>query len=129
MGSGGSRFAPVAKAETVELKASFATADTDKDGVLSVQELQCLLRKVGADWPERRVEGLLRALDVNGDGKVKEDEVVHSLMELCKVMNAVVPVVEEKQKALQELPSPPYALVSGCVTAVSVIKTVLAQHL
>ena len=101
MGSGGSRFAPVANpaAKTVKLKPSFATADTDQDGVLSVQELQCLLEKVGAHWPERRVEGLLRALDVDGDGKVKEDEVVHSLMELCTVMNAVIPVVEEKQKS------------------------------
>ena len=108
MGSGSSRHiarmahAPDQAAATAELAPGFAAADTDQDGVLSAEELQRLLERAGARWPMRRVEGLLHALDADGDGHVKQHEVVQSLIELSKVVNAVVPLAEEKQKSAQE---------------------------
>ena len=81
-----------------QMKPSLSMADADKDGMLSVQDLQSLFLKAGVEWPEERVAAFLGALDVNGDGKVEEDEFIRSLLELRNVMDAVLPVAKEKQK-------------------------------
>ena len=62
-----------------QAQATFVAADTNKDGTLSVGELQALLQKAGVQWNTRRVQGLLAALDENGDGVVQRDEYVRAL--------------------------------------------------
>ena len=72
-----------------QAKATFVAADTNKDGTLSVGELQALLQKAGVQWNTKRVQGLLAALDENGDGVVQRDEYVRALEDLGKVLMAL----------------------------------------
>ena len=51
MGAGGSK------------KVNPGLADTDKDGIISVEELDAMLQETGIDWPRKRKEKLLGALD------------------------------------------------------------------
>ena len=47
MGAGGSK------------KVKPGLADTDKDGIISVEELDAMLQETGIDWPRKRKEKLL----------------------------------------------------------------------
>lgn len=60
--------------------------DADGDGILSVEETCALLEKAGVKWSEKRVKGLLVALDESGDGNVKEDEFANALDQLGKFL-------------------------------------------
>ena len=57
MGAGASKKVNPGLAELV------AAADTDKDGIISVEELDAMLQETGIDWPRKRKEKLLGALD------------------------------------------------------------------
>ena len=78
-----------------QAKATFVAADTNKDGMLSVGELQALLQKAGVQWNTKRVQGLLAALDENGDGVVQRDEYVRALEDLGKFLDAAVAAAAE----------------------------------
>ena len=78
-----------------QAKATFVAADTNKDGTLSVGELQALLQKAGVQWNTKRVQGLLAALDENGDGVVQRDEYVRALEDLGKFLDAAVAAAAE----------------------------------
>ena len=70
MGAGGSK------------KVNPGLADTDKDGIISVEELDAMLQETGIDWPRKRKEKLLGALDEDGDGKVGLAEFVKGTEQL-----------------------------------------------
>jgi GGDEF domain-containing protein len=82
-----------------QAKATFVAADTNKDGTLSVGELQALLQKAGVQWNTKRVQGLPAALDENGDGVVQRDEYVRALEDLRKVLDAAAAAAEGGDKA------------------------------
>ena len=69
MGAGASNKVKPGLAELV------TAADTDKDGIISVEELDAMLQDKGIDWPRKRKEKLLGALDEDGDGKITWEEV------------------------------------------------------
>ena len=72
MGAGGSKKVNPGLAELG------AAANTDKDGIISVEELDAMLQETGIDWPRKRKEKLLGALDEDGNGKVGLAEFVHA---------------------------------------------------
>jgi len=80
-------------------KAGFVIGDADGDGILSVEETCALLEKAGVKWSEKRVKGLLIALDENGDGKVKEDEFADALDQLGKFLTLSSKKMETEEVA------------------------------
>ena len=80
MGAGASKKVNPGLAELV------AAADTDKDGIISVEELDAMLQETGIDWPRKRKEKLLGALDEDGDGKVGLAELVKGTEQLLAVL-------------------------------------------
>ena len=52
--------------DSIDQADQVSAADTDKDGIITVEILQTM----GFDWPRKRMEMLLGALDEDGDGKV-----------------------------------------------------------
>ena len=62
-----------------------------QDYLTSLVELQaCLKEEAGVDWAPKRVQGLLAALDIDGDGKVQKEELVQSVQVLSKVLDSLV---------------------------------------
>ena len=68
-------------------KAGFAAADKNRDGKLDVPELKAALEGAGATgWSNKRVEHLLGAMDVNGDGVVDRSEFEATCQQLSDVL-------------------------------------------
>ena len=105
MGAGASKKVNPGLAELV------AAADTDKDGIISVEELDAMLQETGIDWPRKRKEKLLGALDEDGDGKVGLAELVKGTEQLLAVLEKLhaMGVVQLAAKAEErhEAPLPP----------------------
>ena len=74
-------------------------ADTNKDGIISAEELGDMLRKAGEDWPDKRVEKLLGALDENGDGLVSLAEFKKGVEQLLAAVGALHSMGVEQQPA------------------------------
>jgi len=62
------------------LTQNFKSFDKNNDGVLSMEELYCGLKKVNID--EDRIGSLIDAMDLNHDGKVNYNEFMAALVEL-----------------------------------------------
>ena len=86
MGAGASKKANPGLAELV------AAADTDKDGIISVEELDAMLQETGIDWPRKRKEKLLGALDEDGNGKVDLAKFVKGTEQLMAVLEKLHPI-------------------------------------
>ena len=98
-------------------------ADTDKDGFLSVEELGDMLRKAGEDWPDKRIEKLLGALDENGDGLVDLAEFKKGAEQLLAVVGALHSMGVEQQPATVQTgpaksPPPSFAALIAAGTVV-----------
>lgn len=52
----------------------FTKADTNGDGVLSIEELKNLLKTLGEDLTTFEVEAILENIDANNDGKLSFEE-------------------------------------------------------
>ena len=94
MGAGGSK------------KVNPGLADTDKDGIISVEELDAMLQEAGFDWPRKRKEKLLGALDEDGNGKVGLAEFVKGTEQLLAVLEklhamGVVQLAAKAEELLQ----------------------------
>ena len=76
MGAGASKKANPGLAELV------AAADTDKDGIISVEELDAMLQEAGIDWPRKRKDG---------NGKVDLAEFVKGTEQLLAVLEKLHP--------------------------------------
>ena len=69
------------------VKASFDATDKNRDGKLDVPELKAALEGAGATgWSNKRVEHLLGAMDVNGDGVVDRSEFEATCQQLSDVL-------------------------------------------
>ena len=105
MGAGASKKANPGLAELV------AAADTDKDGIISVEELDAMLQETGIDWPRKRKEKLLGALDEDGNGKVDLAEFVKGTEQLLAVLEKLhalgVAQLAAKGEEQHEVPLPP----------------------
>ena len=80
-------------------KVSPELVDTDKDGIISAEELGDMLRKAGENWPDKRVEKLLGALDENGDGLVSLAEFKKGVEQLLAAVGALHSMGVEQQPA------------------------------
>jgi hypothetical protein len=95
-----------------ELADLVAAADTDKDGIITTEELGAMLKSKGVDWPHKRLDKLLGALDENGDGVVTLDEFTKGAEQLVTVVGALHSMGVEQQLAAKaekphEAPLPP----------------------
>jgi len=79
--------------------AGFVIGDKDGDGILSVEETQSLLEKAGVKWSQKRVKGLLVALDESGDGDVKENEFANAVCDLGQFLTLSSKEMETKTAA------------------------------
>ena len=52
----------------------FTKADSNGDGVLSIEELKVLLKTLGEDLTTFEVEAILENIDANNDGKLSFEE-------------------------------------------------------
>ena len=52
----------------------FTKADTNGDGVLSIEELKNLLKTLGEDLTTFEVDAILENIDANNDGKLSFEE-------------------------------------------------------
>ena len=93
MGAGASKKVNPGLAELV------AAADTDKDGIISVEELDAMLQETGFDWPRKRKEKLLGALDEDGDGSVTLAEFIKGAEQLLAVVGALHSMGVDQQLA------------------------------
>ena len=105
MGAGGSKKVNPGLAELG------AAANTDKDGIISVEELDAMLQEAGFDWPRKRKEKLLGALDEDGNGKVGLAEFVKGTEQLLAVLEKLhalgVAQLAAKGEEHHEVPLPP----------------------
>jgi Ca2+-binding EF-hand superfamily protein len=62
------------RARAASRNKAFAEADADGSGELDVRELRAVLRSSGIHTTGAVFEKILRAVDVNGDGKISRDE-------------------------------------------------------
>ena len=77
---------------------------TAKENVEAMHVLQaCLKEEAGVDWAPKRVQGLLAALDIDGDGKVQKEELVQSVQVLSKVLDSLVANKTTATASLDEL--------------------------
>ena len=52
------------------VKQIFLAADTDKNGVLSKEEVTAIIKKL-ADWDDETIESLMKQCDYNKDGMLQ----------------------------------------------------------
>ena len=62
--------------QTAELKKAFEVMDTNKDGVVTKDELMGLLKGLGEDVTDEVVDEMINIADANGDGKIDFEEFV-----------------------------------------------------
>jgi Ca2+-binding EF-hand superfamily protein len=65
-------------------KQHFALLDIDNSGDLSDKEIRILLRTMGINVSESKLEELIKAIDVNGNGSIEFDEFCYLMFELCR---------------------------------------------
>ena len=82
-----------------ELADLVSAADTDKDGIITAEELGAMLQAKGFDWPRQRMEKLLGALDEDGDGSVTLAEFIKGAEQLLAVVGALHSMGVEQQLA------------------------------
>ena len=95
-----------------ELADLVTAADTDKDGIITSEELGAMLQTKGVDWPRLRIDKLLGALDENGDGLVHLAEFIKGAEQLVAIVGALHSMGIEQQLAAKaeephEAPLPP----------------------
>ena len=95
-----------------ELADLVTAADTDKDGIITAEELGAMLQTKGVDWPRLRIDKLLGALDENGDGLVDLAEFIKGAEQLAAIVGALHSMGVEQQLAAKaekshEAPLPP----------------------
>ena len=100
-----------------------AAADTNKDGFLSAKELGDMLRLKGVDWPLKRIEKLLGALDENGDGLVDLAEFKKGAEQVLAVVGALHSMDVERQLTTvhtgpAKAPPPSFAVLIAAGTVV-----------
>ena len=62
--------------EDTELKEAFDFYDANKDGLVSVTELQSALKRLGMPVSHEEAQRMIKAADTDGDGQVSFDEFV-----------------------------------------------------
>ena len=62
--------------QAAELKKAFEVMDTNKDGVVTRDELTTLLKNLGENVSDDVVDEMIKIADDNGDGKIQFDEFV-----------------------------------------------------
>ena len=62
--------------QTAELKKAFEVMDTNKDGVVTKDELMSLLKGLGEEVTDEVVDEMISIADENGDGKIDFQEFV-----------------------------------------------------
>lgn len=69
------------KAPLDEVKKWMARIDTNRDGVISDQELEKALRELNVWFVSRRTERGMKRADLNCNGKIDTDEEMQQLLE------------------------------------------------
>uniref|UniRef100_A0A7S4FZP8 EF-hand domain-containing protein n=1 Tax=Eutreptiella gymnastica TaxID=73025 RepID=A0A7S4FZP8_9EUGL len=82
------------------LNEAFLTMDTDRKGYVTAQEFAVFLHyhTIPVDWPE--LQGLVRAFDVNNDGRVSYPEFCRTL-DAMEAPEAPTPVWEVERRAIR----------------------------
>ena len=62
--------------QAAELKKAFEVMDTNKDGVVTREELKTLLKGLGEDVQDNIVDEMIAIADDNKDGKIQFEEFV-----------------------------------------------------
>ena len=57
-----------------ELRVAFEKFDQDRSGFIQAKELQTIMNKMGRHVSKAEVEGMVKALDTSGDGKISFEE-------------------------------------------------------
>ncbi|KAM7272138.1 hypothetical protein ACFE04_031352 [Oxalis oulophora] len=73
--------------EVEDIKEMFNKMDTDKDGIVSIEELKAGLRNVGSQLAESEVQMLIEAVDTNGKGTMDYGEFLAVSLHLQRVAN------------------------------------------
>jgi Ca2+-binding EF-hand superfamily protein len=61
----------------------FREADTDKSGLLTLDELVSILRKKGYKDADTKIRGMFRSIDTSGDDKISLDEYLKAMGEIA----------------------------------------------
>ncbi|CAH8341045.1 unnamed protein product [Eruca vesicaria subsp. sativa] len=64
------------KLKVEKLKEDFRICDVDQNGFITEQELRYVMSKDGRKVTDREVRKIIKASDVNGDGRISFDEIV-----------------------------------------------------
>ena len=62
--------------QAAELKKAFEVMDTNKDGVVTKDELMTLLKNLGENVSDDVIDEMIKIADENGDGKIQFEEFV-----------------------------------------------------
>ena len=62
--------------QAAELKKAFEVMDTNKDGVVTKDELTTLLKNLGENVSDDVIDEMIKIADENGDGKIQFEEFV-----------------------------------------------------
>ena len=64
------------KDDVDELREAFAIMDTDKDGYISSEDLEKVLRRLGGNFGKDEIDEMIKVADKNGQGTVNIEEFV-----------------------------------------------------